>query len=350
MEELEKEIQSQYNRGINICAIVSFSDPYCYTASKLAEMFGINQFSTEAIFKMQNKIYSRQVLAQTTYSPHFVILDKDSDLDYVYKDMQCYLPFVIKSPESAGSKDVIKINDYKEFKRGVKQLIEKYPEIPIMAEEFLDGPQYLVETIVYKKEISIIAIFHQEVTFQKRFIITGYNLLLNSSKEFTDHLEHSVRSIINAFGMETGSCHLEMRYVHDKWKLIEINPRISGSGMNKMIEAAFGINLVEETLKMALGQEPNLTTKYKKHLFCQQVTVSQTGYLVKVTGKHKALLCPGIVEVYIKPRKGALLRPPLSMGDRYAYIIATGSSEAEAKENAKYAASQIKFHLTDTMP
>lgn len=350
VEELTKEIQKQRIRGIEICAIVSFVDPYCFTACNLAEMFKINHFSTDAILKMQNKIYSRKVLSQTSYSPHFCILDKTSDLSHIYEEIKEYLPIVIKSPESTGSKDVIKINNYKEFQNGVIQLTEKYNGIPVMAEEFLDGPQYLVETIVYKRKVHIIAVFQQEITFNKRFIVTGYNLLLNSPKEFIDRLESAVIAIINAFNMETGACHLELRYVNGKWKLIEVNPRISGSGMNKMIEAAFGINLVEETLKMALGNEPNLAVKYKKHLFVQHVTVSQTGYLKKVTGKNKALKSPGVIEVYIKPRKGALLRPPLSMGDRYAYVIASGSSEAEAQENAKFAASQIKFHLFDSTP
>lgn len=349
LDELAKEIRAQYDRGIDICAIISFVDPYCYTASKLAEMFGINHFSTDAILKMQNKIFTRQILSPTPYSAPHSVFDKVSDIDITYEEMKGYLPLVIKSPESAGSKDVIKVNDYKEFKKGANSLLEKYPNVPVMVEEFLDGPQFLVETIVYKNRISIIAVFQQIITFDKRFIITGYNLLLHGSEEFIDCLELSVQAIINAFKMETGSCHLELRYVNRRWKLIEINPRISGSGMNKMIEAAYGINLAQETLKLALGQEPNLVVKYRKHIFCQQVTISQTGYLEKVTGRHKALSSPGVVEVYTKPRKGAFLRPPLSMGDRYAYVIATGASEAEAKENAIYAASLIQFHLTSTV-
>lgn len=350
IEELAEEIRALYLRGIDVCAIVSFVDPYCYTAAMLAEMFGVNHFSVDAIQKMQNKIYSRQVLCGTPYSPRFFIFNRDSDVDNVYEEMKEFLPFVIKSPESAGSKDVIKINNYKEFKNGVKLLREKYPDIPVMAEEFLDGPQYLVETIVYKKKIHIVAVFRQEITFEKRFIITGYNLLLGSSAEFTNRLSRAVKSIVESFGMETGACHLELRYVKERWKLIEVNPRISGSGMNKMIEVAYGISLAQETLKMALGQKPNLEVKHKKHLFVQHVTVSQTGYLEKVTGKKRARRSPGVEWVYVKPRKGSLLRPPLSMGDRYAYVIATGSCEEEAKENAKYAASQIKFHIRESEP
>jgi len=47
----------------------------------------------------------------------------------------------------------------------------------------------------------------------------------------------------------------------------------------------------------------------------------------------------------VKPRRGTLLTPPLSMGHRYAYVIAEGATLAEAKKNAVSAAKEIKFIL-----
>lgn len=154
-----------------------------------------------------------------------------------------------------------------------------------------------------------------------------------------------MEAIVKAHGMEMGTCHLEIRQVHGEWKLIEISPRISGGGMNRLIECGLGINLVEETIKMALGQKPDLQPKKLQYVYAQYVTVSESGILEKVSGKERALQCPGVLQVYIKPRKGAFLSPPLSMGQRYAYVIATGESEEEAKENARNATSQIQFHL-----
>ena len=69
------------------------------------------------------------------------------------------------------------------------------------------------------------------------------------------------------------------------------------------------------------------------------------GTLLKVTGRNKATNQPGVREVYIKPRKGTLLTPPMSMGHRYGYVIASGDTSDEAKTNAINAASNIKFYL-----
>lgn len=343
IEEIENAITHLLSKALKISAVVSFVDPYCHTAFLLNDKFCTKIFSTEAIGTMENKILSREALAQSPYCPRFMSISKDST--YSKKQITSYLPVIMKSPNSAGSKDVFKIDTYNEFRHQSKKLFTKYPKDAILLEEFIDGPQYLVETIFYENEVNIIAIIEQEITFNKRFIITGYNLMIDPAPDFYNNLKIAVESIVRCHGMESGPCHLEMRYVNNQWKLIEINPRISGAGMNKFIQIGLGINLVKETLKFALGQNFNIQPKYKIPCFAKYVVISETGILEKVIGKKKATKSHGVKAVYIKPRKGAVLTPPISMGNRYAYVIATGDSEEEAKKNAKQAAAQIHFCL-----
>ena len=90
--------------------------------------------------------------------------------------------------------------------------------------------------------------------------------------------------------MKNGACHLEMRLVNGAWKLIEINPRISGGAMNRIIEVGYGINLVEETIQLMLGNEPCLTKKHHKYVYAHYLTVDSEGILIKVTGRKIAAL------------------------------------------------------------
>ena len=85
--------------------------------------------------------------------------------------------------------------------------------------------------------------------------------------------------------------------------------------MNRIIEVGYGINLVEETIQLMLGNEPCLTRKHSKYVYAHYLTVDSKGSLIKVTGKNRSSKYPGVEEVYIKPRKGQILRPPISMGD-----------------------------------
>jgi Biotin carboxylase len=365
LEEIKRNIRHLILKGIKISAIVSFIEPYCYTACLIAELFGVNRFSTQAINTMLDKILSRQILSKSRYNPKFTVLaEKDLSLSSLPLKLKKSYPFILKLPHSQGSKDVFKINNEKQFKRYVKKISQKSKD-PILVEEFLDGPQYLVEVIVQQKKVHIVAVVQQEITHNKRFIVTGYNLLIDPPADFYQNLKEAVEAIVLRHGMETGACHLELRHVwkkkavpvtneendwghlqKKKWKLVEINPRISGGSMNRLIEIGLGINLVEETLKLALGQEPNLLPRHKQNVFAQYVILSETGILEKITGRKMASICPGVEEVFLRPRKGTLLIPPLSMGHRYAYVIAKGDNEETARNNAKFAASQITFWLS----
>jgi biotin carboxylase len=345
LDSIREEINHLIDNGFNIKGIVGFVDPFVHTSCVLAEEFGVNHFSTAGIHQIQNKVTSRRILDNTPYTPYFSILEPDKNIDYLLDYQDEKLEMIVKSPSSTGSKDVFFPKNVKELTSVIKTLRKRNSSHPILLEEYITGPQYLVETVSRDGNVQIIAVFAQEITYGERFIITGYNLKINLDQDFLDHLQKAVTDILDLHGLQNGACHLEMRYSHNKWKLIEINPRISGGAMNQMIKLGLGINLIEETLKMAIGMEPNFTVKSKKHIFTQYVTVDTTGTLLKVSGKKRAMDSKGVMEVYIKPKKGTLLRPPTSMGHRYAYVIATGESEEEARQNAKNAASLIQFDL-----
>lgn len=346
IDDIRDSINQLIAMALEICLIISFVDPYCSLASKLCEEYCIDKFSTDAMGIMENKILSRQAIAKTKYNPNFFtmsggrLIDKNEIIDSY--------PLIIKSPKSAGSKDVYKVHDYSEYVRVSKNIDAKYPDESILIEDFLDGPQYLIETVFFDNQIHFIAVIEQEITLGERFIITGYKLMHNIPRDFYVSLRDAVFSVFDSHGFTSGACHLEMRYVNRQWKLIEINPRISGAGMNRMIEIGLGINLVEETLKYALNKDYNIKPKHRFYCYAQYITVSKKGILAKVTGRNRAKNSNGVKAVYIKPRKGALLVPPLSMGNRYAYVIAVGDTEDDAEYNAKYAASLIEFSLKDS--
>lgn len=347
VEGLRNAIESNQSEGLIINAIVSFVDPYMYLAAKLHEEFCNKSLSLDAIKAMEDKILTREILKDSPYTPNFTKTNGMESEESLTSIINHYpYPLIVKSPLSTGSKDVIKVENDKELCNSVNLLAKKYPEQPILIEEYLDGPQYLVETVVINGNIHIIAILEQEITQFERFIITGYNVLNETDKDdLLQNIRQAAESIIKSLKMKTGTCHLEIRIIQDQCKLVEINPRISGGAMNRMIEIAYGINLVEETLKISLGFTPNLTKKWERPVFTQYVTTSTSGILEKVTGKKRASRLSGVQEVYVKPKKGKLLSPPISMGQRYAYIIATGDSSEQAKENAKTAAKEIEFHL-----
>ncbi len=337
---MKDEILNLSKNGFEIKSIVSFVDPFVHIASILCDEFCDNKTSSTAIEMMEDKEKTRIFLKNQPYSPKFYLLKPNESVPN-----NLGFPLIVKSPKSTGSKDVLLANDTGQLEKHLSHLRSKNPGETIMVEEYIEGPQYLVEALVYNRQANVIGIIEQEITQGKRFIITGYGVLVKAPKDIQTGLEEVLQSIVKEFNIENGALHLELRLTKNGWKLIEINPRISGGAMNTMLHAAFGFNLVEETLKLFLGERPDINPKHRKFVYTKYVIVQSKGILEKVIGRNRATNSPGVVEVYVKPNKGALLTPPLSMGHRYAYVIAVGATLAEAKNKAYKAAKEIKFIL-----
>lgn len=98
---------------------------------------------------MEDKLLSRNAVKNSPYSPRFIKLNPNES--FSKREVKDLIPFMLKSPSSAGSKDVFKITSMDEFNTYRKRLTKKYPQEPLLLEEYLDGPQYLVECMVIKK-------------------------------------------------------------------------------------------------------------------------------------------------------------------------------------------------------
>ncbi|QIZ08680.1 ATP-grasp domain-containing protein [Priestia megaterium] len=342
--EIKKNLSKIQRQGKRIKGIFSFVHSYVHVAASLSEEFCSSVVSTDSILKMENKVLTRELLKGHPNSPYYALYKpEDFSLENFIGQAKNYLPLIVKSPTSAGSKDVYLTNNENQLKLALQELLKKNEQI--LLEEYLIGPQYLIEVLVHNGKVHIVAIIEQQITLLQRFIVTGYCLLTDVNQRTYNSILETVSSILKAFQMKNGACHLEMRLVNGVWKLIEINPRISGGAMNRIIEVGFGINLVEETIQLMLGNEPCLTKKHSKYVYAHYLTVDSKGKLMKVTGKERVSQYPGVEEVYIKPRQGQIVRPPLSMGDRCGYILASSENKSEAKRIAMGAASEVRFYL-----
>ncbi|MFZ7943322.1 ATP-grasp domain-containing protein [Neobacillus sp. 19] len=302
--------------GKQICAIISFIDPFVSYAGRLSQAwgFGRGNLSIEALSVMEDKNRFRSHLKGLPVSPQFSVIPFDEPIDKLIKEFEGSFPLILKSPVSNGSKDVLLVHTFNELSEGLQVLKKGFPKIDILMEEYLVGPQYLIEVMVVNGEISIIAVIEQEILNGNRFIITGYMFPALLNMEENETLELAVISIIRELELINGTCHLEMRYVNSQWKLIEINPRMSGGAMNRIIQEGTGINLVKETIKLFIGIEPILEKSFMKYVYAKYLIVEAKGKLMKVTGKNRALKHEGIKEVFVKPKKGAVLREPRCNG------------------------------------
>jgi predicted ATP-grasp superfamily ATP-dependent carboligase len=344
-EEILSAITDLIVEEKEVDCFISFLDEYVYLAAMLTNKLCGSKISFEPLKIMTDKILTRRYLLGKSYNPFFKVLSSPEIINNEINELKDQFPLIMKAPQSNGSKDVLLVEDIWECKKGIKKFHRKDPELPILIEEYLEGPQYLVEVVVFNSTITIAALVEQEVTKGERFIITGYSICPELSVEQLPGLKETVFSIIEDFQVRNGTCHLEIKLTEKGWKLIEINPRMAGGAMNRMIEEAFGYNLAEQTIRLFAGLEPNFVKENEKAVYTHYLIVGSVGKLLKVSGCDLAKDQAGVIEVYTKAEAGQIVTPPRSMGQRYGYVIAAAETGVEARKRAINGAQQIQFYL-----
>lgn len=340
---LINEITLLQNKGIQICACLSFIDPYVTYAARLSGQLGLSVSSLQSLSIMENKIILRETLKHLPLTPAYWIIQPGDSLPSI--NYPAAFPLVIKAPVSNGSKDVFMVKTITELKKASQKIRDKYPDDSLLIEEFLDGPQYLVEIIIQNNVLKFFAVMEQDIISNGKFIVSAYKYPAKLEETMVKSLTTIILNITEKLGFSNGSCHMEWKLVQDEWKLIEINPRMSGGVMNQIIEEGTGINLIKEILKMYLGEEPTFIKTKKMYVNAKYLTLQSRGKLLKVKGKERALAHLGVKYLYIKPVSGAVLKKPNSMGDRYACVIAVSETEAQAEKIAIAAAKEIQFYI-----
>ncbi|MGM0750713.1 MAG: ATP-grasp domain-containing protein [Bacillota bacterium] len=341
--ELLNILHSLQQLGHHLSACLSFIDPFVSYASRISTELGLFPASVEALSIMENKANVRKHLHHLPSSLSYSMLAMNESMSDFNLGQRDVWPLIIKPSKSNGSKNIMLAKTLRELSEGINLLRRKHPDMNLMIEEFVNGPQYLMEVLVYKQEVNIIAVVEQEVG--SNFIITGYAYPAKLDPQEFQSLHNSILEIVECIGLENGSCHLEMRKAKGGWKLIEMNPRMSGAAMNRLIKEGTGINLVREIIKVNLGLPPKTSPAFTKPVYAKYVTVNSAGRLLKVTGRNRASSHDGVKYVYVKPKKGSVLVPPKSMGNRYACVIAAADSIKAAKEIAIKAAKELRFFL-----
>ncbi|MEZ7173107.1 ATP-grasp domain-containing protein [Sporosarcina sp. OR05] len=341
---IRETIQELRQKGYMIRAIMSFVDPYVSMAATLSNEYCQSAISVEALKVLENKCETRNVLRTNSTSISYEAFIP-SAIQPSFSTTDRKFPQILKKATSNGSKDLYKIETAEQLEAVIEKITMTNGYEQWLLEDYVEGIQYIIELAVYEGIPNVIAIIQQEITHDVTFVVTGYDVCMTIEPKMEKELTSAVDEIIRDIGLYHGTCHLEMRYTDRGWKLIEINPRIAGGAMNRMVEEAFGISIVEETIKLFIGKEPDYHKKKMQPVYTSYITLAKAGYLLQIEGAEQAKSTPGMIEVHVSAAIGSLMMPPLSMGCRYGYVMAKGITQEEAKNRAEHAANLLTFYL-----
>ena len=115
--------------------------------------------------------------------------------------------------------------------------------------------------------------------------------------------------------------------------LIEVNPRLGGAMIGKMISCAYKFNFYEAILQLTLGKNPTIPDKPNKAATEYYLYPNVKGTITNVS--DIARTCPGAISITQHIKKNHYMGPPTNYRSKaIASILTEGNSTTHSITNA----------------
>lgn len=327
---IEKDVVLNVARDLKINGIMSFAcDPGVVTAAYVAEKMGLPfQCSYKAAKILQDKGLFRQFLAENGFNvPH---AKRYTNIEEPFKDIDFFnWPVIVKPVDSAGSKGVTKVETTDGLKEAIEIAVGCSHNASFIIEDFLTFKGYhsSADPFTVNGELKFVTYSDQLFDKEADNPYTPAMIIWPStmSKDDQDYLTTEIQRLMKLLKMETGIYNIETCVGNDgKPYLMEVSPRGGGCKIAELQQMAFGVDLIENEVRKALGMPLTEVrqTECNGH-WCEMIIHARPGQ----SGIFKCLrINPEIEERHIKlidmsAKPGDMVLPftgaNMSLGDMF---------------------------------
>jgi len=232
-------------------------------AAIVSEKLGLYYNSVDTVMASLNKIEMKDRLsyAQINTSRYFPLC-VPNDLKKIPKDFQ--FPLIVKPAQSSAARGVKLVKDLDELSSHMLEAQKISENGFAIVEEYVDGEQFSVETISFDGKHSVIGITKEFFTPAPYFMETQHLFPAQLSNEVKSKIHDIAIKVLDAFSVEVGSCHIELRLSNNKdISIIEIATRLGG-WRSELVNRALGLNMAEIMLDAYRKKQPNTTPNWFK--------------------------------------------------------------------------------------
>ncbi len=243
------------------------SDPAAPTAAYVAEKLNLPGNPYESVEILCNKDKFRAFLAENGFNtPKAKGYDNINEAQEDIKNGYFNLPIIVKPVDSSGSKGVSKIESADEISDKLSYAMSYSRSKRIIVEEFVEKYGYQIAgdglSIDGKLVFRYFANDHFNPKCKNPFVPISASFPYNQPKEVQGKIHSEIQRLISLLGMKTCTYNFDMRIDKDfNVYLMEIAPRDGGNYIPQCIKYATGVDLVECSVKAAMGERIDLPEK-----------------------------------------------------------------------------------------
>lgn len=258
---IDKEATLEAAKRLEIDGIISFAcDPGVVTAAYVAEKMGLPfQGSYESTRILQDKGLFRKFLSDNGFN--CPCAKRYEDINAPMQDIDYFnWPVIVKPTDSAGSKGVTKVECPDDLKEAIKTALNGAHNGAFIIEDFLtfEGHHSSADPFTVNGEIKFVTYSDQLFDSEADNPYTPAYIIWPASmkQEHQDILTSETQRLLKLLGMKTGIYNIETCVANGgKPYIMEVSPRGGGCKIAELQRLAFGVDLIENEVRKAVGME-----------------------------------------------------------------------------------------------
>ena len=253
---------------------------------------------------------------------------------------------ILKPSRTSGSRGIAKVEKgiaKEKFVNLYQRALEESRDHQVLIEQFIEGPEFSVEVIVWQGEPHVLAVTDKKTTEAPYFVELGHNQPSVYPVEIQQKLKNGAIAGCKALGLTNCAAHCELKIQNGEAYLMEIGARMGGDFIStELTHLSTGIDMVAATIDVVLGIDPDLNPKTKGQGVCIRYFTPKPGVLKAVEGTEN-LKRSFVYDAEIYHQAGDEIPEVRSSLDRSGHVIVTGETAEIAIGLADNLINQVKF-------
>ncbi|MFJ3422114.1 ATP-grasp domain-containing protein [Streptomyces sp. NPDC086082] len=308
-----------------------------------ADALGLALNPPEAVRRLNDKAAMRALLAAHALSPmRSASTDTPTEVPALLKGFG--YPAIVKPTRLQGSVGVRLVRTPDELRAWQQELQTFSYDGPVVVEEFLDGPEFSVETLSAAGVHQVVGITAKQVTDGDLFVETGQLFPAPLPAETAADMGELVTALLDAAGHRFGPAHTEIILTADGPRIVESQARLGGDRIPHLIRIATGFD-IEAAIFEALAGRPVTPGPVERSAAISFFQL-EPGRIDHVQGQDAIGELAYVHDLRFPYGPGDELPVTVHSGSRHGFVVVEGADARETEQRARAAQELLTVTYT----
>lgn len=310
--------------------------------SRVADEMGLPGLHYEAAKVIKNKAAYRNKLyeAKADDTGNAYELHSEEDIKNALKDI--VFPVMVKPCDGSGSRGASKVELAEDFEKACQFAMSGSVTHRAIAEPFINGREYGVESFVDNGEIHILAVMQKDMTKPPYYAELGHAIPSGLSFALEQKVKDCVRKALVALNVNHGSVNMDLLITDSgDVHIVDVGARMGGNLIGShIIPIGTGVDYMGNMIRAAVGDATDFTPMYESKPVATKLLALTPG-IVKALPDFDAIARQYDVTIEHHLHVGDTINEYHTNLDGCGYVVASAKNVDEAIEKAASARNAI---------